>query len=390
MDNKYNSDSEHIAIVCVGYNRVHSMSRLLNSLAAAQYPKHQIPLIISIDKSDCIELYSLVENFEWLYGPKNIIIQPERLGLKKHIFACGDLSEKYKGVIILEDDLIVGPTFYNYVEQVIEKYGGNPNIAEIALYKHSFNGFIGLPFENYQNGADVYLMQSVTTWGQCFTRQMWKGFVEWLDNIKDEDILITDMPDRIKNWKKAWSKYLYSYVINTNKFVVYPNISLTTNFSDAGVHGGDNNSVVQEILQQGEFQYRLPEFDKLTKYDVYYNNLDIANWLNLPIKDITLDIYGYHRLCQNKKYLLTSIKYSYPIEKEFGLLLHPIELNIKYNISGQSLKLYKTDNLKDSYKSQSYNIELINYFLCKYGIRHLLQEIKFQIGKKINRLFHLR
>ena len=63
------NDKKYNAIVVVGYNRIRSISRLLNSLNKALY-NSQVPLIISIDKSDCFELYKFVEEFSWSHGNK--------------------------------------------------------------------------------------------------------------------------------------------------------------------------------------------------------------------------------------------------------------------------------------------------------------------------------
>ena len=73
-DNKYKNN---IALVVVGYNRIHSIQRLLDSLLRAQYP-HDVPLVISIDCSGDENLYDYVRTFIWPYGPKFINIQSER------------------------------------------------------------------------------------------------------------------------------------------------------------------------------------------------------------------------------------------------------------------------------------------------------------------------
>lgn len=49
----------HNAIVVVGYNRIVSIKRLLKSLQEAYYASIAVPLVVSIDKSDCTELMIL-------------------------------------------------------------------------------------------------------------------------------------------------------------------------------------------------------------------------------------------------------------------------------------------------------------------------------------------
>ena len=100
---------DKIAVVVVGYNRSDSMRRILGSLAKADYKEKDIPLVISIDHSGREEVEQVAREFQWNYGPKEVICHKERLGLRKHIISCGDLTRRYGAVMILEDDLYVSP-----------------------------------------------------------------------------------------------------------------------------------------------------------------------------------------------------------------------------------------------------------------------------------------
>lgn len=136
----------HNAIVVVGYNRIVSIKRLLKSLQEAYYASIAVPLVVSIDKSDCTELYDFVENFEWTHGNKYVIIQEKKRGLKEHIYRCGDLSKFFKSVTILEDDLYVSPFFYDYIEQTVSAYGEDVNVAGISYIEMSTMVLIIFPF----------------------------------------------------------------------------------------------------------------------------------------------------------------------------------------------------------------------------------------------------
>ena len=98
--------------------------------------------------------------------------------------------------------------------RVFDKYGNVADIAEISLYRNDSNGYAGFPFSPMQNGADVFLWHDVSTWGEIWTPSMWKSFVYWRDHICSEDIIQrVDMPDRIKSWTRAWSKYYNAYLL---------------------------------------------------------------------------------------------------------------------------------------------------------------------------------
>lgn len=378
-----NKDSDKVAIVVVGYNRLRSITRLLQSLCAAQYPSQEIPLVISIDCSGNRELYKYVEDFQWPHGTKYVYIHEERLGLIGHIYQCGDLTSLFKAIILLEDDLVVSPVFYSYVLQALDMYGTDSRIAEISLYKNNSNGYVGLPFDNIQKGYDVFLMQDVCTWGQCFTLNMWSLFKKWLDLHDEEYIENIDMPSIIKNWTRAWSKYYNAYVVDTNKFVLYPNISLTTNFSDSGEHGGDNNTGVQVNLLQDDFQYRLANFDLLDKYDIYSNNLCLYDCLGLSSSETSLDIYGFRDSSSYKRYILTTRQLPFVAIKSFALNMRPIELNVVYNVSGTGLFLYDSTQYVGSSKKQKFNEAVITYFLAGFNKRLLLNYIIRYVKKTI-------
>lgn len=372
MDISLSNNKDKIAVVVVGYNRLNSLTRLLNSLVNACYPNDSIPLVISIDASGDDKLYNYVKSFVWPHGEKYVIIQKERLGLKNHIFQCGDLTKFFKAIILLEDDLFVSPYFYDYVEKTVVKYGESDEIAEISLYKNETNGYAGLPFFNMQDGNDVFLMQDVSTWGQCWTEQMWNKFVEWRDCHTEEDIQNVDMPDRIKKWERAWSKYYIAYVINTRRYILYPNISLTTNFSDAGEHGDTQNSAVQVNLLQGRKHYYLEELSELTRYDIYNNNEAIYQWLGLKEDELCLDLYGNH-INTGKKYLLSTRMFPYDIITSFALYMRPMELNIKYQLKGDGIFLYDTAGISKGNKG--YSKRLIPYLIGTISLRLLVDYV---------------
>ncbi len=368
----FTGNKDKIAIVVVGYNRLKSIGRLLDSLLNAVYTSQDVPLVISIDGSGDTALYGFVQDFDWPYGHKYVNIEENRLGLLNHIYQCGDLTKFFKAIILLEDDLVVSPYFYSYIQKVLPQYINEDRIAELSLYKNERNGYVGLPFINEQNGLDVFLMQDVSTWGQCWTSQMWNSFCLWRDSHTEADVLRVDMPKQIKGWTRAWSKYYNAYVVDTDRYVLYPNISLTTNFSDAGVHGGDNNSIVQVNLLQKDLEYRMADFGQLVKYDIYFNNLSLLKWLDVTPENVTLDVYGFQRE-STKHYILSTRKLPYKILRTFALNMRPIELNVKYDIKGKGLYLYDTQEGGEG--NGDYSEQVVPYFLEGFSPRLLLTYI---------------
>ena len=364
------ADKSKVAIVTVGYNRINSMWRLLESLLKGDYSRYKgVPLIISIDCSGDEKLYQYVRDFNWPFGEKVVRIQEKRLGLKNHILSCGDLTKFFKGIILLEDDIYVTPNFYNYTVQAIDYYENEPKIASISLYNDEMNGFCWLPFSLLHKDSDVYTFQGVFSWGECWTERMWNDFREWNSKTKiDWDSV--DMPPQIKTWDRAWSKFFHAYMVLNDLYSLCPYVSLTTNFSDAGEHGGDNNTIVQVNLQYGYKEYNFKPFKELVHYDSFSNNKDLAETLNIPIDDLCIDLFGVRDNTKNKRYYLSVQQLPYKVVKSYGLFLRPQELNVMYDVSGSDIFLYDTSEKFPKPKGKGKQSRLL-YYLHGYSYKYL-------------------
>lgn len=380
-------NKQKIAIIAVGYDRLSSMKRLLTSLQNAVYPSDvDIPLVISIDCSGNSELYSYVNNFKWENGEKYVVIHEKRLGLKNHIFKCGDMSKLFKAIVLFEDDLYSSKYFYYYVKQTVDYYYDDSNIAQISLYNNEMNGYVGLPFKPLYNGFDVYASQDVSTWGECWTDRMWDEFCRWKDCNQNIDLEAMEIPEEVKTWKNAWSVYFIAYIVSTHKYILTPYVSLSTNFNDAGTHNLSGNSFVQVCLLDGKCQFRLGPFDSLIKYDVFYNNLMTYKWLDMGIEELSLDYYNF-RGRKHNRYLLSSGRMPYKVIRSYGSQLRPIELNVREKIAGCSLFLYDTEYENSNIKNSGYSAYFIEYYLHGFSVKLLtVYVLGFFRGKIVNKI----
>lgn len=354
-------DKDKVAIVVVGYNRIRPIQRLLKSLLIAKYDIEGVPLVISIDCSGDEELYEYVKSFQWPYGNKYINIQQERLGLRNHIIQCGDLTEQFRAIILLEDDIFVGEYFYDYTLQTIEVYEDEDRIAGISLFNKEI-GAPSVPVYYCNNGSDTFLRQSPESWGECWTKKQWAGFKEWYDRFRDEDFNQIDMPEMMKKWTKAWTKYYMAYLIETRRYFVYPYISLTTCFGDPGEHFDISTSLGQTSFLEGRKEYHFLPFDKMVKYDIYCTNEDIYRWLGMGKDELCVDWYGLSENKQGCRYVLSLQKLPCKILKSYGLFMRPVELNVKYNIDGEGIFLYDT-HMKNVWDKKKYSpISFVSYF----------------------------
>jgi hypothetical protein len=331
-------------IVVIGYNRPNSLLRLLDSLSKAHYPAGDIRLVISLDNSGTLEPLRIAEAYPWAHGEKRVIHREKRMGLRNHVLACGDLTEEYGDVLVLEDDLFVSPYFYEYTTQALKAYEDDPRIAGISLYSQQFNQTANLPFTPIDDGnADVYFMQLAASWGQAWSRKHWLGFRQWLEANGTDISRIDGIPGDIRSWpESSWLKLYNAYIISRDLYFVYPYRSLTTNFGDPGEHFYIASSRFQVAIQQQRMDYHFPRSsDALAMYDAFCEMLPASlKRLNPKLAgyDFTVNLFG----CKTCRSGLQLTRTSKPGVHSFSLSMKPMELSVLHDVAGDGIALIDT------------------------------------------------
>lgn len=352
---------KEIAICVIAYNRVDTLRRLLTSLEKAYYPHHNVPLIISIDKSPTNEVEDFAKNYQWKYGTFEVITHEKNLGLRQHVMSCGDLLEKYDNLIILEDDIFVAPNFYNYAQACVERYADDTEIAGISLYNFRYYAEAHLPFHQLKTDSDVYKMQLAQSWGEVWMKKQWQEFKKWYDNAGDLSIY-GDIPANILAWpESSWLKYHTAYCVANKKYFIYPYVALSTCFAEAGTHTTATSSIHQSFLFSGiKTEYN---FNPSVSYDSFREFEGFGAYLGIEEDELCTDYFGFKNNSQNRRYLLTRKKLPYKCIRSYGLELHPYELNVIMGIEGNMLFLYDTSvkekNVPDT--GTSFDFDIYNY-----------------------------
>ena len=369
-----NYDMKSFAIVLVCYKRLHGIVRLLKSLEMVDYNgRRDITLIFSVDNSGDNNVVEFANKYNWKYGKKIVRTFPERQGLKNHILQCGDYTNEYDIVIILEDDVYVSNSMYHYAYTAAEFYENEDRVAGISLYSFEKNWLDWvLRFEPQKNQYDAYFLKVAQSWGQVWQKNKWDKFKQWY--AENSEFTHSDkIPEYLNTWPdSSWLKYHTRYCIETDRFFVYPYIGLSTNFSDAGEHADTMVNDHQVELISGKKTYNfIPFSPDAVIYDEYCNRCNIAKYLNLEEKDLTVDFWGTRNPSTYKRYVLTTAALKYKIINSFALSLRPIELSIIYAIPGNDIHLYDTSIPGAPPKNSRYNLLL-------YSIRsHDIKAIKF-------------
>ncbi len=382
-----------IAIVPVGYNRPNSMHRLLESLCQADYVGDQVTLYISIDKGNKQqEIVEVAENFEWPYGEKIVRAFPKKQGLRKHILQCGDLTEEYDAVVVLEDDLQVSKAFYKYLKSAIEFYDRDERIAGISLYSYRVNEFNEMPFQAAYNGYDSFLMQVAQSWGQCWTKRMWSGFRNWALSDVEKLPEGTYMPSRIFHWgATSWKKNYMAYLTLENKYFVYPYFAYSNNMSEAGTHRDQDTADYQVLLVEDKNRWSFSPFEEAIKYDVFFERLEYPIVLpQYENANVLLDIYGLRSDYTGADVLISKNSLPYKLIREIGFKYRPHELNCSLLPEGKGLYVYdihtsakppkqnRTDFLRYEYDVSGANW----HFGLEYWIFGFCRALKRRVKRK--------
>ena len=382
-------------IIAVGYNRPKSLHRLIASVISAEYGSEDIDLIISIDKSsNQDQVVEAIKDTNWKHGDFKLIQREARMGLRKHILACGDMVEQYDAIVVLEDDLVLSPFFFDYVKETVSKYLDDNKIGGISLYKHETHPGVHRPFVPDCNGFDAYLMQFAQSWGQCWTKAMWLGFKKWYKENENADLgRDSTLPAYITSWNaQSWLKYFMRYLVETDKYFVYPYVSLSTNASDVGEHNTNANNDYQVPLLAGRKHYRLPDFIEAVRYDVYFERQYIEDQIFVEYKGKKiLDLYGQKRDFDGAKYLISTQSMSYKTEKVFQIKFRPQEQNCFRPEDGKDVFLYNLTEkgekpVTNPINMTRYDVRAISWKrLLRLGNRGFWAALQIKIGRIIKK-----
>lgn len=358
-----------IVIPC--FKRHQSLRRLLRSIEQSILPDH-VEIILSLDGGYSTDVLNVAKDFQKgsNLASVNIVTRDTNIGLREHILWCGDQVEMSEAVIVLEDDLVVDPQFYEYARSAAEFYEKEETIAGIALYSQEYNEYAELPFNPLVGGHSCYFMKVACSWGQLWTKNQWKLFRLWYSSVSKLDIDKTPcLPQTVKNWpESSWKKYFSAYLVQTNKYFVYPYHTYSTNVSDeGGTHIQNGSNLLQSSLRHplrriDEFQFgKLADIDSV-RYDSFMepDSQIIFDHLGFSRDSLGIDCYGIKPIEILKKYsLVLTSRWTKQYTDSFPINFRPFEqcllqkspanssLGYLYLVSSQSLTQCEKTNKFD-------------------------------------------
>lgn len=165
------SDALHAPVVLFAYKRPVHTRRALEALAGNPEFEHSALHIYCdaarspADEGAVDQTRELVRAF--VHPNKQLVEAQTNQGLARSVIAgVTALCERYGRVIVVEDDLLVAPTFLDYMNRALDRYAHDPGVMQVS--GHMFP--IGLPT------TDSVFLPLTTSWGWATWQRAWRQF----------------------------------------------------------------------------------------------------------------------------------------------------------------------------------------------------------------------
>jgi hypothetical protein len=230
-----------IPVVLIIYKRSNNLKKLIS--AVREYKPSKIYLVADgpKNKTDAKSCKKTRETTEELIDWKckiNKIYARKNMGLRNRVVSGLDkVFSDEKWAIILEDDLVIEPSFFSYCDTLLKKYEKNKRIISIAG-----NNF---QFGKNKIKESYYFSRYVHSWGWATWRRAWQLYdnemkdwqdlkkTNWLKNIFNNKVLELYwkkifnmvMDKEVDSWAYRWT---YTSLLN-NKLTIIPKVNLVSN-----------------------------------------------------------------------------------------------------------------------------------------------------------------
>jgi len=211
----------------------------------------------------------------------NIILRETNLGLAQNIIAgVSEIIKIHGEIIVLEDDIITHPKFLKFMNDALDLYRNDENVASIHGYVYPIEG---LPETFFIKGADC--------WGWATWARAWSVFepngAKLLNEIKQKKAgkeinynnsmnYVRMLKNQIAGNNDSWAVRWHISAFLKNMLTLYPGKSFVTNigFDSSGQHCATSD-VYDPILCDNYYELKkiqLVENKNATKlFEDYFN-----------------------------------------------------------------------------------------------------------------------
>ena len=250
-------------VIVFAYNRLRHLTKTINSLKKNIYA-NQTTLIIYLDypksKEEMYD-YLLVKNFcKKIKGfkKKELVLRKKNFGLSKNIISALDLEiQKYKSLIILEDDMVCDKYFLKYMNFFLNAYKNNKKIVSIHGYNY--------PLKNKKKLNDFFFLKGADCWGWGTWPSKWKIYSKNTKLIFIGDALmspyeITYPGGSVEHWNEKPGVFYINKLVNYFDKVVWLNPEQRQNWQYA-----QSTMILRDLVKKNMFQMNLKGIESAMK-----------------------------------------------------------------------------------------------------------------------------
>lgn len=306
-----------LVIKLLTYDRLHSLIRCLDSLAAADYGTQVVKLHVFIDHfplSDTLQssssksssstgpaiekklqeshaLLDYVDKFLWIHGPKEIHYRTQNAGLQGQWLEAWWPASDHEFSFMVEDDMYLSPLFFQYLRQVIENYYFNSSNYDPTIYGVSLQRPRFVPGKHgdqlrLDSATHIFLYQLVGTWGQLLFPKPWREFRVWYDAHKSRGLKPVLDGMVTTGWyhrsgERIWTPWFIKFTYSKGYFNLYTHFSneqaLSVSYRDKGVNtkkeAGPDSTLIKDGSMSGLDLFEMKPLKELKRYDFCFHEV---------------------------------------------------------------------------------------------------------------------
>jgi len=223
----------------------------------------------------------LIKNIK---GFKKVTIKESRVnkGLATSVITgVTQLIDEYGSVIVIEDDLITGKGFIQYMNNALNLYKNQEEVISI----HGYN----LPIK-VRNLTDTFFLKGADCWGWATWKRGWELYnpdtpflidqlvaknMQASFNLNNSYPYMNMLKDQVDGKIDSWAINWYASAFLNNKLTLYPKKSLVTNIGldGSGTHSGIKKFKNKPATKCKIYAIPLQESDLALKYiEEYYSH----------------------------------------------------------------------------------------------------------------------
>lgn len=285
-----------VPVLLIAFNRPDTTIRVMETLEKVRPQK----LYVAIDgpresrpqEAKAVqEVIAIVQNVSWDCETE-YLVRPQNVGCKLGVSgAISWVFEHEEKAIIIEDDIIAVPSFFNFAEVLLDRYQTDERIAMISA-----NNYTPLP----RPGQDYLLSQYGHIWGWATWKRVWDSF----------DVAVPEIHEAVKNnfseidfaskaakrhsiryFKKlaktlqnktenTWDSQFTYFRFHNHLLSIVPRVNLASNIGEESSRDDTNHSKPMEHYYESDTKFALAQHPDHLEWDKKYDTHHFENHIN--------------------------------------------------------------------------------------------------------------